>query len=166
MPARSTTYDYEQSSEGGRERHLRIPYSRQTDTTPTLHDPVEVTGLVPGSTLTGTNITLDATHSESIVNVAKGAVYRHGVRNVLTYTSGPLAEATWGPINVGDPVYYDAEQDSLSGNKLSTAPVQSDGATPNTLFGWVVLEEDQDTDDFPKGDDQEGAAFVLAICQA
>lgn len=162
---RTTTYNYEQSSESGRERHIRVPYTRQTDTTPTLHDPVQVTGLIAGLMITGTSITINATSSESIVNVADGAIYKHGVRNVLTYTSGPLAEATWGPINIGDPVYYDAEQDGLSGNKLSTSPLQSDGATANTLFGHVLMMQDEDKDDFPKGAAEVASQHLCAIMQ-
>ena len=162
---RTTTYNYEQSSESGRERHIRVPYARQTDVTPTLHDPVQVTGLIAGLMITGTNITLDAINSESVVNVADGAIYRHGVRNVLTYTAGPVAEATWGPINIGDPVYYDAEQDALTGNKLSTAVQQSDGATANTLFGHVLMMQDEDADDFEKGAAQVASQHLCAVMQ-
>jgi len=162
--ARTTTYDYEQSSESGRERHVRVPYARQTDVTPTLHDPVEVTSLLVGGNMCGTNVSLDAVNSESIVNFAVGAIYRHGVRNVLTYNAGPVAEATWGPINIGDPVYYDAEQDALSGNKLSTAPLSSAGAA-NARFGIVVMQQDETADDFPKGDDTGGVSVVCAVLQ-
>jgi len=166
MPkARLTTYDYEQSSESGRERHILVPYARQTDATPTLHEPVEVIGLLPGTQITGTNITLDATFSTSVVNVADGAVYRHGVRNVTSYAGGP-AEAAWAVINVGDPVYYDAEQDTLTGNKLSMSPLRSDGATANTLFGQVLMQQDEDADDFPKTDGlTPGASVVCAVMQ-
>ena len=166
MPnARTTTVDYEQSSESGRERHVRVPYARQTDTTPTLHDPVQVTSLLVGASMCGTSITLDATYSESIVNFSAGAVYRHGVRNALTYNVGPpVTEATWVAINFGDPVYYDAEQDALSGNKLSTAPLSSAGAA-NSRFGIVIMRQDEDKDDFPKGDNTEGVSVVCAVLQ-
>lgn len=166
MPgARTTTYDYEQSSESGRERHVLVPYSRQTDTTPRLHDPVEFTGLLPGTQATGTSITLDATFTTSVVNVADGAIYRHGVRNCTAYAVGG-AENAWAAINIGDPVYYDAEQDALTGNKLSMAPLRADGATANTLFGHVLMQQDEDKDDFPKTDGlTPGAAVVCAIMQ-
>ena len=161
---RTTTYNYEVSSESGRERHQPIPYARLTDQTPTLHDPAQVTGLVPGSTMTGTVITLDATNSEAIINIADGAVYLHNVRNVLTYAGGP-AEATWGPINVGDPVYYDAEQDTLNGIKLSTAPAASTNAA-NTLFGHVtMLQDETNTADFPKGTAIAGSTQECAVTQ-
>ena len=146
---RTTTPPYEVSSESGRERMVRIPYARQTDATPTLHDPVQVTGLIAGRTLTGTSITINATRSVSILNIASGAAYFHNVRNVLTYAGGP-AEATWGAINVGDPVYYDAEQDTLNGIKLSTSPLTSVGAA-NTLFGYVTMFQEEVAGDFPKG---------------
>jgi len=112
----------------------------------------------------GTHVTLDAVTSESIVNFAVGAVYRHGVRNVLTYSAGPVAEATWGPINVGDPVYYDAEQDALSGNKLSTSPLTSAGAA-NARFGIVVMQQTETAASFPKGAALVGSAHMCAVLQ-
>lgn len=148
---RSITQSHEVSSESGRERQLPVPYARLTDVTPTLHDPAQVTGLVAGLMITGTVITLDAVGSVAILNVADGARYLHNVRNVLTYNAGPVAEATWGPINIGDPVYYDAEQDTLNGIKLSTSPLQSDGATANTLFGHVTMLQEETAASFPKG---------------
>ena len=148
---RTTTYNADVSSEAGRERMVRIPYARLTDVTPTIKDPAQVTGLIAGLMMTGTVMTIDATNSEAMLNIADGAVYLHNVRNVLTYTAGPVAEATWGAINVGDPVYYDAEQDVLNGIKLSTSPLQSDGATANTLFGQVTMLQEEDSTSFPKG---------------
>ena len=165
MPgARTTTYDYQQSSESGRERHILIPYARQTDAIPTLHDPVEAIGLIAGLTVTGTNITLDAVYSTSVVNVADGAVYRHGVRNCTGYGGGP-AENAWAVINVGDPVFYDAEQDALTGNKLSMSALTSTGAA-NTLFGHVLMMQDEVAGDFPKtAGVTPGAAVVCAVMQ-
>lgn len=165
------TYEYEVSSESGRERHIAIPWARMTDTTPTLGQPAEVTSLTAGRRLTGVVVnagtaTAAGGTSEAILNVARGATYYFNVRNVLTYTAGPVAEATWGPINIGDCVYYDAEQDALNGVKLSTAPVQSDASTRNTLFGFVVMNQDEDADDFPKGTDQAGSTQECAVCFA
>jgi len=100
--------------------------------------------------LTGTDITINATNSVSIINIASGATFFHNVRNVRTYNAGPVAEATWGAINVGDPVYYDAEQDTLNGIKLSTSPLTSVGAA-NTLFGYVTMFQEEVAGDFPKG---------------
>ena len=42
-------YEYEQSSEAGRERHIRVPYSRLADQTPTIHDPFKMTARTAGT---------------------------------------------------------------------------------------------------------------------
>lgn len=164
MVTRTTTYDYEQSSEGGRERELLIPWTRLTDTTPTLHDPAQVTGRVIGQSITGTIITVGSAADPYVVlNTADGAVYRHNVRNVLTWNAGPV-EGTHGELNIGDPVYYDPQSDAINGVKLSTAPVEFGGAL-NTLFGHIVMMEDEDSSDFPKGADTVGSTHVCAIMQ-
>jgi len=165
---RTITQSYEVSSESGRERHVRIPWTRLADQTPTLHDPARVTGRVDGAEMCGTVVNAGtATVDETVIlNVAEGAGYRHNVRNVLTYTAGPVAEATFGAINVGDPVYYDTEQDTLNGIKLSTAPVQSDATTLNPLFGYVVMLQDESASDFPKGDAGGGTTHECAVLQA
>lgn len=165
MVTRTTTYDYEVSSESGRERHVRIPYASLEDATPTLHDPFQVANAGDGLGLNGTVITLDAVDSVIIGNVAEGAVYLHNVRNVRTYTSGPVAEATWAAIVVGMRVYYDTEQDTLNGVKLSLAPLQSDGTTPNDPFGWIVMDQDEDSSDFGKGTSQVGSTHACAVLQ-
>jgi hypothetical protein len=74
-------------------------------------------------------------------------VYRHDVRNVLTYNPG-VAELTWGPINIGDPIYYDHSASMPAGVYLSTSPVGTD-TVANTLFGFAVPADDADV--FPKG---------------
>jgi hypothetical protein len=165
MVTRITTYDYEQSSESGRERHVLIPYSRQTDTTPTLHDPAQVTGAVVGSCLTGTVVTIDDTDDVAVLNVAKGAVYRHNVRNVITY-SGGNAEATYRAINIGDPVYYDSAGTMPAYTKLSTSPldINVNGTTLNTLFGWVVMMQEETSASFPKGT-TTASTHVCAVMQ-
>jgi hypothetical protein len=141
---------YEQSSEAGRERMLPVPYSRLTDATPTLHDPVEVTSLVPGTQITGVSVALHAATNTAIVNVARGTVTRQNVRNVLTYNPG-VAELTWGPINIGDPVYYDHSVSMVAlGLQLSTSPIGTDTVV-NTLYGFVVMLQDETATSFPKG---------------
>ncbi len=165
MVTRDTTAGYEQSSESGRERNLKIPWSRQTDVTPTLHDPVQQTGLLPGAQMTGTSITQNAVYETSIVNVAAGAVYRHNVRTVLTYNGGN-AEATWGAINIGDPVYYDLTADANHGVKLSTSPLQGDAATANARFGTIETMQSEDEDDFPKAAGASGNTHLCAVAQA
>jgi len=162
-----TAYDFQQSSEAGRERMIRIPHARLTDVTPTVGDPAQVTGRVAGEQITGVvyNAGVLVTNTYAILNVAKGQVIRVSVRNTLTYGAGPLAEATHGVINIGDPVYYSDEQDTLTpGVKLSTSPLQSDAATPNARFGNVVMLQDEDADDFPKAAADAGHTVTCAVC--
>lgn len=137
--------DYEVSSEGA-VRHWEIPYARLSDTTPTPTSAAKVTGRVAGKELTGTVLTVDAARSVAIVDFTSSMVYRHDVRNVLTYNGG--AENTFGAINVGDPVYYDPSATMPAGVYLSTSPLDKDGGA-NSLFGWVVPSDETDT--FAKG---------------
>ena len=167
MTVRSTTYEYEQSSESGRERHIRLPYARLFDVTPTLHDPFCLTALVLGMEVCGTVITIDATYSEIVGNVAEGAVYIHNVRNVLIY-DGANTETAWGPINIGDPVYYDVTADVVTTAgvcKLSTSPLNGTGGA-NARFGTVIMEQDEDSSDFAKGTNLAGSNNDCAIIQA
>ena len=161
-----TAFDFQQSSEAGRERMIRIPLARLTDNTPTVGEPAEVTGRVPGEQIVGVVYNAgSAANPYAILNVAEGQVIRASVRNTLTYDPGlPVAEDTWGVINIGDPVYYSAEQDVINGVKLSTAPLQSDGATANTRFGNVVMLQDEDADDFPKAAADAGHTVSCAVC--
>jgi len=137
--------DYEVSSEGA-VRHWEIPYARLTDTTPTPSNPAEVTSVLPGTQLTGTILTVDATNSVAVIDFTCSMVYQQTVRNVLTYNVG--AEATWGAMNIGDPVYYDHSATMPVGTYLSVAPAAADAAA-NTLFGFIVPSSATDT--FPKG---------------
>lgn len=139
-------HDYEVSSEGA-VRHWEIPYARLTDTTPTPTNPAEVTSVLAGTQLTGTILTVDADDSVAIIDFTAGMVYKQSVRNVLTYAAS--VEASWGEINIGDPVYYDNSATMPAGVYLSTSPLDNLG-TANTLFGFVV-PEDVDSETFPKG---------------
>ena len=165
MVARTTTENYEQSSEGGRERMVRVPYARLVDATPTLHDPAAVTCLLPGAELIGTVMSLDTVRSIAILNTADGAVYRHNVRNVLTYNPG-VAELTWGPINIGDKVYFDNSASMPANCKLSTSPLNTT-ATANPIFGTVVMLQDEldSGADFPRGGALAGLTDAYAIRQ-
>jgi hypothetical protein len=140
-------HDYEVSSEGA-VRHWEIPYLRLTDVTPTPTCPAEVTSLLPGTQLTGTILTVDTSGVDvAVIDFTSSMVYRHEVRNVLTYAA--QAEVTWGPINIGDLVYYDNSATMIVlGLFLSTAPA-SGIPDANTLFGYVVPANDADV--FPKG---------------
>jgi len=152
MTVRSISQSYEMSSESNRERHVIIPWARLFDATPTLGDPACVTCVLTGQELTGTvvragTVTVDA-YAE--LNVADGAIYRHNVRNVLTY-DGANNEATWGAINIGDTVYYDPTADANTAGvcKLSTSPLRGDNATSNPIFGKILMLQDQTASDFP-----------------
>ncbi len=135
--------DYEVSS--GPVLTWEIPYARLADNTPTPSNPAMVTGVLLGSELTGTIISVDAGASIAVINFAPGFVLRTTVRNVLTYAG---AENTWGAINIGDPVYYDDTAGMPAGTYLSTSPLDT-GGNANPLFGRVVPVSDTDT--FPKG---------------
>ena len=159
------TYEFQQSSEGSRERTFPVPWTRLADQTPTKGDAARVTGLVAGRMMCGTVYEPGSTADPyAVINFAMGRVELKDVRNVLTYTAGPVAEATWGPINFGDPIFYDDEQDTLNGIKLSTSPLQSDGATANEFWGWAVTHEDETIDDFPKGGETASTQEVTILC--
>ena len=126
-------HDYEHSS--GPVFTIAVPYARLTDATPTESNPCELTSLLAGTQLCGTIMTIDATDSIAIVNVAPGFIGNWEVRNVLTYAAA--VEATWGAINVGDLVYYDNSATMPAGVYLSTSPLDNTGAA-NTLFGVIA----------------------------
>ena len=124
---------------------VMIPYARLTDTTPTPSLPAEVTSLLPGTQLTGTIISIDASDSVAEIDIRAGTVY-HEVRNVLTYSGA--VENTWGVINIGDAVYYDNSATMPAGVYLSTSPLDNLGVA-NTLFGHVVPCNDADRANYP-----------------
>lgn len=159
--AEQVNNDYEVSSEGA-VRHWEIPYSRLTDTTPTPSNPAEVTSLLPGTQLTGTILSIDAGSSVAVIDFTSSMVYRQTVRNVLTYNAGN--EATWGPINIGDVVYYDDSSTMPAGTYLSTSPLDNTGAA-NTLFGYAVSSDDTDMALFPKGAALVGSTETVAVMQ-
>ena len=133
--------DYEVSSEGA-VRHWDIPYARLEDTTPTASLPAALLSVTDGTQLTGTILVVDAADEMAVIDFTHSMVYEHDVRNVLTYVEG--AEATWGVINVGDPIYYDRSATMPANAKLSTSPLDSTGAA-NPLFGFRVPANDNDT---------------------
>jgi len=140
-------HDYEVSSEGA-VRHWEIPYARLEHITPDPTEPAAVLSLLPGTQLTGTVLTIDAVNSIAVIDFTCSMVYSQLVRNVLTYVGGP-AEGTWGPINIGDPIYYDRSALMVAlGVRLSTSPADQ-GAGANPLFGFAVPAHDNDA--FPKG---------------
>ena len=174
--------DYEVSSEDGL-CHWEFPVARLHDITPTATNAACVTGLLPGAELCGTILSVSVASSlvaaMATIDVTPGMVYMHDVRNVLTYAAGPAgAEATFGPINIGDPVFYDPSTTMVAlGIYLSTAPADNSagaGAALNSLFGWVVPSTaalgvaagfDTDAANFPHGAALVGSTHYLAVMQ-
>jgi hypothetical protein len=154
--------DYEVKSEFA-VCHWEIPVARLHDITPTATNPACVTGVLPGAELSGTILTVSVASTlvaaMAEIDFTPGMVYLHDVRNVLTYVGGPPgAEATWGPINIGDPVFYDRSTTmGVLQIYLSTAPTDNDplstGALANSVFGWVVPGPN------PTGFDTDAATF-------
>jgi len=158
MAVRTT---YECSSEGA-VRHWEIPWTRLSNSVaPTPTQPAYVVTPAAERALrhgaTGTILTTDILHppSVAVVDFTRGAVYKHNLRNVLTYGGGP-AEASWGAVNIGDPVYYDDTAATMPADYfLSTSPLNGAGLL-NMLFGFVVASDPADAAAFPKA----GAAGV------
>jgi len=165
MVTRTTTYDYEQSSESGRERMVPVPWTRLNDVTPTLADPAMVTGLPVGTQITGTVINPGVAVTDPVVvlNTSPGAVFRHNVRNVITWNVA--VELAWRAMNIGDVVYYDYTSDATNGVKLSTSPLNQAG-TANPIFGNIVLMQDETSASYPKGTAIGGSTHVCAVMQA
>lgn len=136
--------------EGG--RHWHIPIARLTNLTidNTLdgeelaanHHPVAVDSRVTGSQMVGTVLSQDSRAGVDtvVVDFTPNVIYRHNVRNVRTYGGG--AEATWGVLNIGDPVYFDASPTMPADVFLSTSPLDSAG-NANPLFGYVQFSESE-----------------------
>jgi len=140
--------DYQVASEGA-VRHWEIPYARLTDATPTATKPCEVTSLTDSTQLTGTILVVDDDLDVAVVDFTSSMVYWQEVRNVLTYNQD-VAELTWGPINIGDEIYYDHSATMPAGVYLSTSPLNFDGTT-NTRFGWALPRNATDMALFEKG---------------
>lgn len=133
--------DYEVSDVGG-ERLWSVPYARLKDVTPTVGNPAAVTGRLATGLQTGVIKSIDAGRSLAILDLTSRKIYRFLVRNVLTYAAA--VEATWGAINIGDPVYYDPSSTMPGGVYLSTSPLDKDGVG-NTLWGHVAMLNETDT---------------------
>ena len=134
-------------------RTWEIPSARLIDATPTVSNPAAVNGrdYANGEALTGVIISLATSDGGTAyveLDVAPGNVYNFPVRNVLTYAAA--VEATWGAINIGDPVYYDDSATMPAGVYLSTSPLDNLG-NANVKYGHVVGCTVADMDDYPKG---------------
>jgi len=160
--AEEILYNYEHSS--GPLVPVCVPWERLTDATPTLGNPCEVASAVEGTHLSGAIMSLDADAETAIVNIAPGAMYNWKVRNVRTYDQG--AEATFGAINYGDPVYYDSSSTMPAGVYLSTSPLDEDG-DPNDHFGFIATVTPEHAADYPKGDtDASTEDCQVSLCGA
>jgi hypothetical protein len=156
--------NYEVSSSGA-VRHWEIPFASLEDVTPTVSFPAAVNSLLPGTQLTGTILVVDAADSMAVIDFTCSMVYLHTVKNVLTYAAN--VEATWGPINIGDPVYYDGSATMIAGEYLSTSPLDNLGVA-NPLFGHVVPAPagwDTDAATFPHGAALVASSHDLAVMQ-
>lgn len=110
-------------------------YARLENATPTATQPAKVTSAVAGTEITGTVLSIDAKRSQAVIDVGKGQVYSHKVRNVKTYNAG--AENTFAVLAEGDVVYYDGSATMPADVFLSTSPLDNTGAN-NPIFGNVV----------------------------
>ena len=175
--------DYEVTSERAT-AHIEIPYTRLFDQTPTPTNPAQVTGLIAGVEVNGTILTISpgpaAASSFAVIDFTPSAVYMQDVRTVLTYAGGADgAEATWGTLNVGDPVYYDNSTTMVAlGLYLSTSPNNDTpggvGPRVNTQFGWIVPASaahgglatwDTDAARFPLAAGAAGNTWRVAVMQ-
>jgi hypothetical protein len=162
--------DYEGSSERPT-CHWEIPYTRLFDQTPTPTNPAQVLALA-GTLIevNGTILTISpgptAATSFAVIDFTPTMVYMQDVRTVLTYVGGmDGAEATWGALNIGDPVFYDNSTTmGVLGLYLSTSPANDTpggvGPRNNVQFGWIVPAPN------PTGADTDAARFPLAAGNA
>lgn len=164
--------------------HWEIPYPRLFDQTPTPTQPAQVTGLIAGLEVNGTILTIapgpTAASSFAVIDFTPSMVYIQDVRTVLTYAGGANgAEASWGALNIGDPVYYDDSTTMAAlGLYLSTSPNNDTpggvGPRANTQFGWIVPASaalgglatwDTDAARFPLAAGVAGNTWRVAVMQ-
>lgn len=138
--------DYEVSSEGA-VRHWEFTKTRLENTSPVATEPFALQAISANvDQLTGTVLTSITGDTKIVGDVTPSMVYKHYVRNVLTYAQA--AEATFGAISEGDLIYYDRSATMPTGVYLSTSPLDASDAA-NPLFGRAVLLNEDDT--FDKG---------------
>ncbi len=131
--------DYEVSSEAAI-RHWEAPVARLENTTPTPTQPAALRSRINGTQLTGTVLVVDG--DMAVIDFTHSMVYKHKVRNVRTYYDS--VAATWGVINIGDPIFYDRSATMPADVFLSTSPLDQNG-NDNPLFGFRVPANDDDT---------------------
>jgi len=131
---------YEISSEGGGE-HWPVTRTRLEYPAGLPTNPCAVLSDTDGIQATGVILALSEDELEAEIDFSPNMVYRHLVRNVLTYDQA--AEATWGTIAEGDTIYYDRSATMPAGVHLSTSPLDSTGAA-NPIYGMRVKEYSED----------------------
>jgi hypothetical protein len=151
--------NYEVSSESA-VRHWEVPFARLENATPAITEPAALLSRIDGTQLTGTVLVVDDDDDIAIVDFTHSMVYLHDVRNVRTYYQG--AAATWGVINIGDPIFYDRSATMPANVYLSTSPLDEDG-NDNPLFGFRVIPHDE-TDVAAKGS-SAAATVEIAVMQ-
>lgn len=125
-----------------------FPYARLEDITPTVTNPAAVLSRIVGTQICGVIVGVHAGDAVVTIDLSAGKITRQSTRNVLTYAQA--AEATWGVINIGDPLYYDRSATMPVGTYLSTSPLDA-AAAANPLFGHVTSwDEITDMPAFPK----------------
>ena len=141
-----TANNYEISSDDGEGNHWLVPVARldnaaQTGVTLALnHYPtILISRLLGVVAKCGTVLSQETINGVDyvVVDFHRDQVFYHFVRNVRTYNQG---EATWGVINVGDPIYYDRSATMPAGVYLSTAPADN-AAGANPLFGYAAFSQ-------------------------
>jgi len=137
--------DYEVSSESAI-RHWEFTKTRLENATPTATEPFALLSGVDGQQLCGTVLTSVSGDTKIVGDVTNSMVYKHYVRNVVSYAAG--AESVFTAIVEGAPIYYDRSSTMPSGVYLSLSPLDENGDA-NPFFGTAVLENEDDT--FAKG---------------
>lgn len=140
---------YEVSSEGA-VQHWEFGFARLDNATPTPTEPAKVLSAVIGNDITGTVLTTDviSVPNVAVIDVTHSMVYRHNIRNVITYGGG--FEVAWRVLNEGDPVYYDNSATMPADYYLSTSPLNNLGAA-NPLFGFAVAADEAERALYPLG---------------
>jgi hypothetical protein len=101
--------------------------------------PFNMTGVVVSYVGAGTGTGTDRV----MVNIARGAIVRQWVSNILTYSTTPATYETTP--TVGQPVYVDDSAYLSEGVTLSMSPLSTAG-TENPLAGWLWYCQDEIAD--------------------
>lgn len=145
MVRNANNYEISSDAQGN---HWIVPVARLANaaiTGPVLagdHAPTTLLSLLPGTQQIGTILSSEpvAAVASVVVDMHHNQIFKHWVRNVITYAGGGGAETAWAVINIGDSIYYDLSCviHGLAGVYLSTSPLDHDG-TANPLFGYAMF---------------------------